>query len=407
LSLSYEETLDYLYTRLPVFQHIGKAAYKADLNNTIALCKAQDNPENSFPSIHIAGTNGKGSVSSLLASVFSVHGFKTGLYTSPHLKDFRERIRIDGEMVPKEFVVRFTEKIQPIIEQISPSFFEITVAMAFDYFRSQKVDIAIVETGMGGRLDSTNVITPLLSVITNIGFDHMEFLGNTKAAIAAEKAGIIKPGIPVVIGEFDAETFPVFEGKAKEENAALFLANTCPAQWPELFALKGNYQKKNLATVYQSLQVLKTTYNFDDVKTEQALREVKRWSGILGRWEVLQEKPMVVADTAHNEHGLKLVMQQLAELNTHELHMVLGVVNDKDLSKILPLLPKNAHYYFCKPNIIRGLDARLLREKAIEFGLIGEVHDSVAEALNAAKAHCSPEDVIYVGGSTFVVAEVV
>jgi dihydrofolate synthase/folylpolyglutamate synthase len=409
LARNYQETLDYLYTRLPVFQHIGKAAYKADLNNTIALANALGNPEHSFKSIHVAGTNGKGSVSSLLASVFTAHGYKTGLYTSPHLKDFRERIRIDGEMIAESFVVEFTNEIHPVIEAISPSFFEITVAMAFDYFRREKVDIAVIETGMGGRLDSTNIVTPLLSVITNIGFDHMEFLGNTRAAIAAEKAGIIKQNIPVIIGEYDAETLPVFEEKSNHENAPLYQADTAPEAWIEHFTLKGNYQKKNLATVKKALDVLaeEYAYQFEAEKIETALKDIKDLSGIRGRWEVLQTEPMVVADTAHNEHGLKLVMEQLLAIPAKKMHVVLGVVNDKDLSKILPLFPENAVYYFAKPNIVRGLDAAILEEKAREYGLKGAAYQSVAQAFSAAKAGASKADLIFVGGSTFVVAEVI
>lgn len=403
----YQETLDYLFGRLPVFQQIGKAAYKADLNNTIALAKSLGNPEISFKSIHIAGTNGKGSVSSLLASIFSTHGFKTGLYTSPHLKDFRERIRIDGEMIGEDDVVAFTESVKPLIEKIEPSFFEITVAMAFDHFRKHKVDIAIIETGMGGRLDSTNIITPILSVITNIGMDHMEFLGDTPAKIALEKAGIIKQNVPVVIGEYTEDTKAVFINKANEMNAPISFASDYPDEWNDLFALKGNYQKKNLATVNACLTVLELENQLQVVpeKLCQALVEIKQRSGLRGRWEILGQHPLIIADAAHNEHGLKPVIQQLNEVNTGKIHFVLGVVNDKDLEKIFPLLPKQAEYYFCKPNVIRGLDAQILCDKARLAGFTGTNCHSVAAAIQQAKENALPNDVIYIGGSTFVVAE--
>ncbi|MCC7296696.1 MAG: bifunctional folylpolyglutamate synthase/dihydrofolate synthase [Bacteroidia bacterium] len=404
---SYAETLEYLFNRLPVYQHIGKAAYKADLNNTIALMKALDNPELSFKSIHIAGTNGKGSVSSLLASIFAVHGFKTGLYTSPHLKDFRERIRINGEMIPESEVVDFTQRIKPEIDRIQPSFFELTVAMAFDYFRSQQVDIAIIETGMGGRLDSTNVILPELSIITNIGMDHMDFLGDTLSKIASEKAGIIKHNIPVVVGEKHPETDPVFEGKAVSEKAALFYADEAPENWTELFAMKGNYQVKNLATVAKAVEVMQSTGLLKPNKEllERALKEVVQWSGLRGRWEILNQHPLTIADAAHNDHGLKWAMKQLKELKSNHIHFVFGVVNDKDLSKVLPLLPTSATYYFCKPKIIRGLDAKLLQEKSESAGLHGNCYSSVTEAIKAAQTQAKENDVLYIGGSTFVVAE--
>lgn len=406
--MAYPQTLDYLYSRLPVFQHIGKAAYKADLNNTIRLCAALGNPERKFKSIHVAGTNGKGSTSSLLASIFTAHGYKTGLYTSPHLKDFRERIRIDGRMVPEEFVVDFTEKVKPIIEEINPSFFEITVTMAFSWFAEQQVDMAIVEVGMGGRLDSTNVIMPELSVITNIGWDHVEFLGDTLAKIASEKAGIIKQGIPTVIGEWNEETEPVFEAYAHDRGSELIKASVPPETWPGLFALKGNYQKKNLATVYSALNVMGSKgYVWDTLTTEYALQHIAELSGLRGRWEKLGSHPLIVADVAHNEHGLKPVMEQFTALPHKQMHVVLGVVNDKDLSKVLPLFPKEAHYYFSKPNIIRGLDAEILANTAADYGLKGNVYPSVENALENAKKAAGADDIIFVGGSTFVVAEVI
>jgi dihydrofolate synthase/folylpolyglutamate synthase len=407
LKRNYADTLQYLFSRLPVFQHIGKAAYKANLDNTIALAKYFENPENSFTSIHIAGTNGKGSVSSMLAAIFTSHGYKTGLYTSPHLKDFTERIRIDGIPVPEQFVIDFTERAESIIEEISPSFFELTVAMAFDFFRKEKVDIAIVETGMGGRLDSTNIITPILSVITNIGYDHMEFLGDTIAKIAGEKAGIIKPEIPVVVGETTEESLPVFLEKSLQENAELFLADAFPEHWEDALELKGTYQRKNLATVAKAVEVLRVLeYPLKDKTIVHALENVKKLSGIRGRWEIIQKNPLVITDTGHNEHGLKYVIKQLLDFHAPKLHIVMGVVNDKDLSKILPLFPQEAVYYFARPNILRGLDAGILREKAMEYQLYGQSYNSVVQALNAAKNNSNNEDVIFVGGSTFVVAEV-
>lgn len=407
MSTAYQDTLDYLYSRLPVFQHIGKAAYKADLNNTIALLRALGNPENSFRSIHIAGTNGKGSVSSLLAAIFTEHGYKTGLYTSPHLKDFRERIRINGEMMSQQEVIDFTEKAKPLIAEINPSFFELTVAMAFDHFRRHRVDMAIIEAGMGGRLDSTNVITPELSIITNIGYDHMEFLGDTLAKIAGEKAGIIKPGIPVVIGENHPESMPVFKNRAAEVQSEIRYADKYPEPWETHCPLQGIYQKKNLATVKAALDVLRESgvLDSDEKNTLNGISHVVKWSGLRGRWEILGQKPFVVADTAHNEHGLKLVMEQLKTISYANLHIVLGVVNDKDLSKVLPLFPENAVYHFCKPSIIRGLDASVLHDEAMKYGLRGSVSNSVKAALDEALAQAGPDDAIFIGGSTFVVAE--
>lgn len=404
---AYQETLDYLYSRLPVFQHIGKAAYKADLNNTIALCEALHHPENGFKSIHVGGTNGKGSVSSMLAAVFTTHGYKTGLYTSPHLKDFRERIRIDGQMVPERFVMDLTEHVKPLIEEISPSFFEITVAMAFEYFRQEKVDMAIIEVGMGGRLDSTNVITPELAVVTNIGWDHMEFLGDTLGKIAAEKAGIFKHGIPSVVGETLPETLPVFRQMAAQADSGLMLADQAPDGWIAACELNGQYQRKNLATLKAALDALNAKgYRFEEPKILEALSNIKQLTGLRGRWEIIREKPFTVADTAHNPDGLAQTMQQLKALNARQIHFVLGMVKEKALDKVLPLLPEEATYYFCKPAIFRGLEAEELAEACRGYGLKGEIYPSVADACSAAQRHAGPEDVIYIGGSTFVVAEV-
>ena len=404
---SYEETLEFLYSRLPVFQHIGAAAYKADLNNTIAICDFLGNPQHHFKSIHVGGTNGKGSVSSMLAAIFTKHGYKTGLYTSPHLKDFRERIRINGEMIPKEFVVNFTHAIRPLIDSVSPSFFELTVGMAFDYFKNMEVDIAIIEVGMGGRLDSTNIITPELSVITNIGWDHMEFLGDTLPKIAAEKAGIFKKDVPAVVGEVLPETQEVFEKIAGEQGAALSYGVTAPGRWIEKCALKGAYQKKNLGTLKSAITSLELQgYHFSEHLILDALQEVKSLTGLQGRWDVLQEQPTIIADTAHNSDGLQETMQQLQNSVKGKLHVVFGVVKEKDLSKILKLLPSSAIYYFCKPAIFRGLDAEILAVESAKEGLLGRTYDSVEAALQAAKESAEQEDTIYIGGSTFVVAEV-
>lgn len=405
---SYTETLEFLYNKLPVFQNIGKAAYKADLNNTIALAQALNNPQNSFRSIHVAGTNGKGSVSSLLAAIFSENGYKCGLYTSPHLLDFRERIRIDGEMISENEVIAFTEKIEPEIEKIKPSFFEITVAMAFDHFRRHKVDMAIVEVGMGGRLDSTNIITPELSIITNIGFDHMEFLGDTLEKIAAEKAGIIKKNVPVIIGEYTESTKEIFDLTALNNNSSITYADVFPDEWIQVCPLKGHYQHKNLATVHAAYKLVQNLkgFEFEDSRTLAGINNVKKWSGLRGRWEILSNDPFMVADTAHNKEGLSYTLNQLNELNANQIHFVLGFVNDKDLNKILPLFPGTAKYYFCSPPIFRGLDARMLSEKAAEFGLIGEYFESVQLAVQSAQQNCATNEVIYIGGSTFTVAAI-
>lgn len=404
---NYDETLEFLYSRLPVFQHVGAAAYKADLTNTIDLCNHLGNPHQHFKSVHIGGTNGKGSVSAMLAAIFTKHGYKTGLYTSPHLKDFRERIRIDGNMIPKDFVMSFTESMKPLIHTIQPSFFEMTVAMAFQYFKQSQVDIAIIEVGMGGRLDSTNVITPELSIITNIGWDHMEFLGDTLPKIAREKAGIFKPNVPAVVGEVLPETRNEFEEIASKISSALTFGVSAPTRWIEKCALKGEYQKKNLGTLKSAIEALERQgYHFSEHLIQEALQEVKLLTGIRGRWEVLHESPFVVADTAHNPDGIAQTMRQWQKASKGNLHLVLGVVKEKDLSKMLRLLPASAQYYFCKPNIFRGLDATILAEDAKKMGLTGQVFESVELAYRAAMSAAAPNDSIYIGGSTFVVAEV-
>jgi dihydrofolate synthase/folylpolyglutamate synthase len=406
---SYDEVLEYLYRRLPVFQYQGASAYKKDITNTLLLCAELGNPEQQFKSIHVAGTNGKGSVSSMLSAICSRHGMKTGLYTSPHLKDFRERLRINGNMIAETFIVDFVCEHQALIERINPSFFEVTVAMAFSWFAAQKVDIAIIEVGLGGRLDSTNVITPELSVITNIGWDHADLLGPTLEHIAYEKAGIIKQEVPVVLGEWDNLTGPVFRQMSQERKAPLRIASENP-EWSHRAlesSLKGHYQQKNIRTVWESVRALQNAgWALEDTRVETALNMVTELSGLRGRWDILQaEGPQIVADTAHNEPGIREIMQQLQTQSFERLHMVLGFVKEKDLGKILPLFPRNAHYYFCKPDIERGLDAEILRETAATYDLDGKAYAHVADALQAAKNTAGKNDFIYVGGSTFVVAE--
>lgn len=389
-----------------MYQRVGQSAYKADLAATIHLASHLKNPEKSFKSVHVAGTNGKGSTSHMLASVFQEADYKTGLYTSPHLKDFRERIKINGEMIPKKNVSEFVEKHKHFFESNQLSFFEMTVGLAFDYFRKEKVDIAIVEVGMGGRLDSTNIVLPEVSVITNIGLDHTQFLGSTLEKIAAEKGGIIKNGIPVVIGETLPETKRVFEKIALERNAEITFAETIDISG-YTSDLKGNYQQKNKKTVLATLRVLqKKGWNISEENIKNGLLNTIKNTGLMGRWQVLKETPKVICDTAHNKDGLQLVMEQLTAENYYNLHIVMGVVNDKDLVSILPLFPKKATYYFCKPKIPRGLDASLLLSQARGFELVGEDYISVKEAYKAALKAASSGDLVFVGGSTFVVAEV-
>jgi dihydrofolate synthase/folylpolyglutamate synthase len=408
--MTYKETLNFLFTKLPYFTRDGKAALKPDLKNTILLCEAIGNPHLKFKSIHIAGTNGKGSTSNMLSAILQLQGYKTGLYTSPHLKDFRERIRVNGEMVSESFVIAFTEKISPYIESIQPSFFEITVAMCFDYFAQQEVDYAIIETGLGGRLDSTNIIHPILSIITNIGYDHMDLLGDTLPQIAFEKAGIIKANVPVVIGETQSETTLLFSEKAKEQNALLYFADQNPNYYNTEIEtdLIGIYQQKNILTVLQAVEVLqKSGVRIDSFIAAKALRQVKQLTGFSGRWEILQSSPKIIADTGHNEDGLRYVFEQLKQEKYKQLHIVFGMVADKDRSRILDLMPKNAWYYFCKPNLPRGLDPTILKAECNAIGLIGDTYSSVEMAFNAAKAMANEMDLIFVGGSTFVVAEII
>jgi dihydrofolate synthase/folylpolyglutamate synthase len=431
--MTYQQTLDYLFSQLPMFHRIGAAAYKADLSNTIQLCVMLDHPEKKFRSIHIAGTNGKGSTSHFLASVLQEAGYKTGLFTSPHLKDFRERVKINGIMIGKKEVATFVQQHKEEFDAIQPSFFEWTFALAAWYFVKEKVDIAIIETGMGGRLDSTNVINPIVSVITNIGLDHTQFLGTTLEAIAVEKAGIIKQGIPVVIGENQSETSPVFDKTCRKQNSEIsyadqhiLLKETAYTQQnpPMLGAtfyslqnalyynlvspLSGKYQLKNLATVLNTLEVIQRKgFNIGESCIEDGILNVVKNTGLMGRWQTIKRKPLTIADIGHNPDGIREVLEQLAITPHNKLHFVLGVVNDKDVKGMLSKLPKNAVYYFCKANIPRGLDAGELAKLAGGIGLEGIVFESVKAALTAAQQSANANDLVLVGGSAFVVAEVV
>ena len=405
--MNYQETVNWMFNQLPVYQLQGAIAYKKDLTNTILLADYLKNPEKGMACIHVAGTNGKGSTSHMLASILQEAGYKVGLYTSPHLKDFRERIKINGQEISEQFVCEFINKHKSFFENNELSFFEMTVGLAFDYFKTEQIDIAIIEVGMGGRLDSTNIITPLISVITNIGMDHTQFLGNTLTAIAGEKAGIIKSNIPVVIGEYTPETKLVFIEKAKKNNSEIYFAsdtikNTFPSD------LKGDYQEQNKKTVLQTIQILNSQNRFKvaDENIKEGLLHVVKNTGLYGRWQQINNSPKVICDTAHNKPGLQITLKQTQAEEFDSLHIVLGVVNDKDLDEILPLFPKNATYYFCKPNIPRGLDAPILQQKALEYGLNGKVFNSVSKAYDKALQSAKPSDFIYVGGSTFVVAEI-
>ncbi len=405
--MNYPETLNWLFNQLPMYQLQGASAYKKDLTNVHLLMDYLGHPETQLQCVHVAGTNGKGSSSHMLASVLQEAGYKVGLYTSPHLKDFRERIKINGEMIPEDFVCDFVNQHQSFFETNDMSFFEMSVGLAFDYFAKEKIDIAIIEVGMGGRLDATNIITPLVSVITNIGLDHTQFLGNTLAAVATEKAGIIKSNIPVVIGEYNPDTQPVFLATAKANHSKIYFASDLiTATFPS--DLIGDYQVHNKKTVIQTLSVLNqnTTFQTTESHWEKGLSQVVKNTGLQGRWQQLGDFPKIICDTAHNTHGLTIVLNQIQKESFEGLHIVLGVVNDKDLDEVLPLFPKNAIYYFCKPNIPRGLDATILAQKANGFGLIGEIYNSVSDAYEKAKQNAQSSDFIYVGGSTFVVAEI-
>ncbi len=425
--MNYQETVDYLFNKLPMFSRIGVAAYKNDLTNTIQLCEALGNPQNKFKTIHIAGTNGKGSTSHMLAAILQTAGYKTGLYTSPHLHDFRERIKINGELCDKDFVIDFTQKIQPQIEKLEPSFFEITVAMAFYYFAQQEVDIAVIEVGLGGRLDSTNIITPELSIITNIGWDHMNLLGNTLKAIAGEKAGIIKPHIPVVIGEVIEETKQVFEKAGINSTIIYAQEKRYVSDWlaesnhlqitvvekekneyeKYLLDLPGLYQRKNLLTVLAASAELKRLgWNINQPIIHTALLHVKKLTGLHGRWEMIHHHPTVVMDVGHNVDGIKAINEQLELSNYRHLHIVIGMVKDKDIDAVLKLLPTHANYYFTKAQIPRALDEISLLKAAMELGLKGQSYVEVNEAIKVAMDNAKIDDIILICGSVFLVAEV-
>jgi len=430
--MTYAETLDYLFNALPMFQRVGASAYKADLTNTLFLCSHLGNPEKRFKTVHIAGTNGKGSTSHALAAVFQAAGYKTGLYTSPHLKSFTERIRIDGKEITEEGVVEFVANNKAFLDQLQPSFFEMTVGMAFWYFAKEAVDIAVIEVGMGGRLDSTNVIHPELCVITTIGYDHTQFLGNTLPLIAGEKAGIIKKGVPVVISQTQKEMEAVFSQQAaamqativfadqlwevakiqvSEDSSIQQLANfkvrSSEGEFNLKFGLNGDYQRFNLPGILEAVKQLRDQgWNLPDQALKAGLENVTEQTGLKGRWQLLQLKPLIIADAGHNEAGILEVVNQLKNYSYSQLWMVIGMVNDKDISKVLDLLPKEATYIFCQASIPRAMDAYELERKGNEKGLIGQVISKVTDALEFARKNASPDDLIFIGGSTFVVAEI-
>lgn len=426
--MTYLESIHYLYDQLPMFSKSGAKAYKADLKNTLALCSFLGNPQDKLKTIHIAGTNGKGSVSHMLAAILQENGYKTGLYTSPHLKDFRERIKINGQMMTKSFLIDFVEKTKIISEKIKPSFFELTFVMALDYFVQKNVDVAVIETGLGGRLDSTNVITPLLSVITNISYDHMDILGNTLEEIAYEKAGIIKKNIPVVIGATTVKTKPVFQKKSEEMNSTISFAKGKYKVVSSLYKTKsleleignnlnnkkgrysldlnGLYQQKNILTVLTAVDFLKNDFSLNPKKIKSALSTVKKLTGLFGRWEVIHEKPTVVIDVAHNEDGIKQLMAHISQLNFDKLHIIFGMVKDKKIEKALCQFPKNANYYFTKAQNPRALPEEELMNIAKSFKLNGNTYPGVNLALKASMAKASKKDLIIVCGSVFVIAEV-
>ncbi len=427
--MTYQQTLDFLYTRLPMFSRIGAAAIKKDLHNTVALCESLGNPHHRFKCIHVAGTNGKGSVSHMLAGILQTAGYKTGLYTSPHLQDFRERIRINGIMVDETFVTEFTERMIPLIEQLEPSFFEITVAMAFEWFAQQQVDVAVIETGLGGRLDSTNVVTPELSIITNIGWDHMALLGSTLPAIATEKAGIIKENVPVIVGETTAATKPVFLHTAAFQKAPLLFAeeewqiSSCHLAENVLSVvlkeqtgtqsntyeldLKGFYQAKNLRTVLSAVQQLrKRGWNITETKLRHALLHIQQLTGLRGRWQLVRRNPTLVLDVGHNEDGMRQIVQQLQQTAFDKLQIILGMVKDKEIEQALSLLPHEATYYFTQAHLPRALPAAELAEKAATAGLRGTIFENVNDAIQAALQQAGANDLVLVCGSVFLVGEV-
>ena len=402
--MTYKETLNWMFSQLPMYQREGKTAFKKDVSNTIAFSKELDFPEKKFKSIHVGGTNGKGSTSHMLASILQEAGYKVGLYTSPHLKNFTERIRINGKEISEKKVTTFINRHKDFLEKQKLSFFEMTVGLAFDYFANEHVDVAVIEVGLGGRLDSTNIINPELSVITNIGLDHTEMLGNTLPKIAFEKAGIIKKNTTVVIGERQQEVQKVFATKAQETFSEIFYASDVFETFKT--DLLGDYQQKNSKTAAVAISHLHG-FKVSQDQIKRGLLYVVKNTNLKGRWQVLQEKPKVICDTAHNKEGVQIVFKQLKKEKFKKLHIVLGVVSDKKMEAIFPLFPKDAVYYFCKPNISRGLSEEVLQEKATHFGLQGKKFSSVENAYKKALHNANQEDIIYVGGSTFVVAEII
>ncbi len=424
--MNYKETLHYMFTHLPMYQRIGEAAYKKDLTNTIAICNRLRNPQNNFKTIHLAGTNGKGSCSHMLCAILQEHGYKVGLYVSPHYKDFRERIKVNGKYISQKHVIEFIEKNKYFFEEQKPSFFEMTVGMAFDYFNFQKVDIAVIETGLGGRLDSTNVINPILSIITNISYDHMNMLGNTLPLIAAEKAGIIKPKTPALIGEHHDETDLVFINKSTEVNAELIFAQDIIQNVQYHYDYQsgiyqynmegkshkiktdiiGPYQKNNITTVLAASHLLKNSLNLDQQKIVTAFSKVKILTNFIGRWQILNPKPLIIADSAHNKSGLMSTFEAINNIEREKLHIITGFVNDKDIESVISIFPEDAKYYFGKANIPRGLDAAILKSKFGENNKIGRKYSTIKNALQAAKRNATENDLILIVGSIFVVAEV-
>jgi dihydrofolate synthase/folylpolyglutamate synthase len=429
--MNYSQAKEYLFSRLPAYHRVGKAAYKNNLDNTIALDEYLGHPHSRFRTIHVAGTNGKGSVSHMLASILQEAGYSVGLYTSPHLKDFRERIRVNGKMIPRKEVIAFITNHSPVIERIEPSFFELSVAMAFDYFSRSNVDVAVIETGLGGRLDSTNIIIPELSVITNIGHDHMDLLGDTIEKIASEKAGIIKKGVPVVIGETDDRIKEIFTRRASgnacdiyfaDRHFACSLDDTLPGAALRKYVISdlsngnitrgtcplgGDYQVKNLVTVFQACSVLQERFPGIAGKVMRGIRNVISNTGLMGRWQVVSKRPLVICDTGHNMEGIREVMKQIARINPARIHFVIGFVNDKDLSSVLPLFPRDGVYYFTRANVSRALDEKVLGARASDHGLRGECYPTVTRAFEAARKNAAENDLIFIGGSTFIVAEAV
>ena len=402
--MTYQQCLDWLFSQLPIYQRTGSIAYKADIGNIIQATKKLGNPHQNFKSIHIAGTNGKGSTSHLLASVLQEVGYKTGLYTSPHLKDFRERIRINGEMIKQESVIQFITDNKNWFSQIGMSFFEMTVALAFHHFAKEKVDIAIIEVGLGGRLDSTNIIQPELSIITNIGLDHTELLGDSIEKIAREKGGIIKPSTPILIGRKQHQTEAIFDEIAQDNHSKLYYAENCDIESD----LKGYYQNENKNTAYTAIKILRTqAWNILDKHIENGFKNVQKNTSLIGRWMTLGQSPSIICDTGHNVDGVKLIVEQIKKTNYNELHIVFGVVNDKSIDGILKLMPKKAQYYFCQAQIPRAMHVDLLFTKAQEYQLTGNCFKSVADAFKSARSVAKENDLIFIGGSTFVVAEII